>query len=179
MSTKCQLKSLIRCTKCQKSVRCCQQVLEGSWSKNPGRRILVEESMKELLFFDFECKQELSKGHFPHLFNRKENDNYVGPIPPLPYYNPNRMNPKDKAFLAWHASKKESNNVFNFQQEILAYCRSNVDILRRCCLEFCDLFYVTDINLFTSLTIASPCNLVYRTNYLPKDMICHHFTHGI
>ena len=123
--------------------------------------------------------EELSKGHFPHLFNTKGNDNYVGPIPPLPYYNPNRMNPKDKAFLAWHASKKESNNVFNFQQEILAYCRSNVDILRRCCLEFCDLFYVTDINLFRSLTMASPCHLVYRTNYLPKDMICHHFTHGI
>ena len=117
--------------------------------------------------------EELKKGHFPHLFNRKENENYVGPIPPAPYYNPNGMNPKDReAFMAWHASKKESNYVFNFQEEILAYCRSDVDILRRCCLEFRELFRdVTDINPFRTLTIASACHLVYRTNYLPKDMI--------
>ena len=29
---------------------------------------------------------EIAKGYFPHLFNRKENENYVGPIPPSPYY---------------------------------------------------------------------------------------------
>ena len=117
--------------------------------------------------------EELEKSHFPHLFNRKENENYVGPIPPAPYYNPNGMNPKDReAFMAWHASKKESNYVFNFQEKILAYCRSDVDILRRCCLEFRQLFHdVTDIDPFRTLTIASACHLVYRTNYLPTDTI--------
>ena len=29
---------------------------------------------------------EIAKGYFPHLFNRKESENYVGPIPPSPYY---------------------------------------------------------------------------------------------
>ena len=29
--------------------------------------------------------EELAKGYFPHLFNKKENENYVGPIPPTPY----------------------------------------------------------------------------------------------
>ena len=113
--------------------------------------------------------EELGKGYFPYLFNRKEHENYVGPIPPSAYYNPNGMSPKDKeTFMAWHASKKESNYVFNFQ-EIVAYCRSDVDILRRCCLEFRELFHnVIDINPFTTLTIASACHLVYRTNYLPK-----------
>ena len=54
--------------------------------------------------------EEHTKRYFPHLFNRKENANYVGPIPPTPYYNPNGMSPKDgETFLAWHASKKESN----------------------------------------------------------------------
>ena len=117
--------------------------------------------------------EELKNGHFPHLFNKKENENYVGPIPPVPYYNSNDMNPKDKgAFMIWHASKRESNYVFNFHEEIIAYCRSDVDILRRCCLEFRELFYnVTDIDPFTTLTIASACHLVYRTNYLPKDTI--------
>ena len=84
--------------------------------------------------------EELKNGHFPHLFNKKENENYVGPIPPVPYYNSNDMNPKDKgAFMIWHASKRESNYVFNFHEEIIAYCRSDVDILRRCCLEFREL----------------------------------------
>ena len=117
--------------------------------------------------------EELKKGHFPHLFNKKENENYVGPIPPTPYYSSNGMNPKDReAFMTWHGSKKESNYVFNSQEEILAYCRSDVDILRRCCLEFRELFHdVTDIDPFRTLTIASACNLVYRTNYLPKDTI--------
>ena len=74
--------------------------------------------------------------------------------------------------MTWHMSKKESNYVFNFQEEILAYCRSDVDILRRCCLEFCKLFHdVTDIDPFRTLTITSACHLVYRTNYLPKDTI--------
>ena len=75
------------------------------------------------------------------------------------------MNPKDReAFMTWHASKKESNYVFNFQEEILAYCHSDVDILRRCCFH-----NVTDIDPFRTLTIALACHLVYRTNYLPKD----------
>ena len=117
--------------------------------------------------------EELAKGYFPYLFNKKENESYVGPIPPSPYYNPNEMNPKDReTFVAWHTMKKENHYVFNFQEEIVTYCRSDVDILRRCCLEFRKLFYnVTDIDPFTALTIASVCYLVYRTNYLPKDTI--------
>jgi hypothetical protein len=39
---------------------------------------------------------ELAKGYFPHLFNKKENESYVGPIPPSPYYNPNGMSPAAK-----------------------------------------------------------------------------------
>ena len=72
--------------------------------------------------------------------------------------------------MAWHASKKESNYVF--KEEIVTYCRSDVDILRRCCLEFRELFHeVTEIDPFRTITIASTCHTVYRTNYLPKDTI--------
>ena len=117
--------------------------------------------------------EELAKGYFPHLFNRKENETYVGPIPPTPYYSPNGMSPKDReTFLTWHASKKESNYVFDFNKEIIDYCRSDVDILRRCCLEFRELFHeVTDIDPFRTVTIASACHMVYRSKYLPKDTI--------
>ena len=73
--------------------------------------------------------EELAKGYFPHLFNKKENESYVGPIPPTPYYNPNGVNPKDReTFVAWHTMKKESNYVFNFQEEIVTYCLSDVGI---------------------------------------------------
>ena len=117
--------------------------------------------------------EELAKGYFPHFFNKKENEDYVGPIPPVTYYNPDGMNRKDReALMAWHATKKESNYVFNFKEEIVTYCRSDVDILRRFCMEFRELFYnVTDIDPFKTLTIASACHLVYRTNYLLKDTI--------
>ena len=56
--------------------------------------------------------EELAKGYFPHLFNKKENESYIGPIPPAPYYKPNGMNLKDREmFMAWHTTKKESNYV--------------------------------------------------------------------
>ena len=124
---------------------------------------------------------ELAKGYFPHLFNKKENENYVGPIPPSPYYNPNGMSPGEKEkFLEWHNNLKENNYLFDFQQEIFTYCRSDVDILRRCCLEFRELFRdVTDIDPFKScLTIASACNLVFRTNFLKENTIAILPSHG-
>ena len=124
---------------------------------------------------------ELAKGYFPHLFNRKENQNYVGPLPPSPYYHPNGMNPAEKeTFLKWHRELKENNYVFNFQEEISSYCRSDVDILQRCCLEFRELFRdVTNIDPFEKcLTIASACNLVFRTNFLKENTIAILPPHG-
>jgi hypothetical protein len=108
---------------------------------------------------------ELAKGYFPHLFNKKENQNYIGPLPPSPYYYPDGMSSTEREkFMEWHNGLKENSYVFNFQEEILSYCRSDVDILRRCCLEFRELFRdVTDIDPFEKcLTIASACNLVFE-----------------
>ena len=52
--------------------------------------------------------EELKKGYFPHFFNTKDNENYVGPIPPGVYYNPDGMNPKDKeAFMACDENGKQ------------------------------------------------------------------------
>jgi hypothetical protein len=83
-------------------------------------------------------------------------------------------------FLEWKIGLKENNYVFDFQQEMLTYCRSDVDILRRCCLEFRELFRdVTDIDPFEKcLTIASACNLVSRTNFLKEDTIAIIHPHG-
>jgi hypothetical protein len=40
--------------------------------------------------------------------NKKENKSYIGPILPVPYYSPNRMNPRDKdTFMAWHQGMRD------------------------------------------------------------------------
>ncbi len=117
---------------------------------------------------------ELCKGYFPHLFNRRENQDYVGPIPPEPYYMANGMSTKKReAFQEWHREQRDGDYVFDFAKEIRAYCRSDVDILRRSCMEFRKLFRdSTGIDPFEKcLTIASACNLVYRTNFLKEDTI--------
>ena len=80
---------------------------------------------------------ELCKGYFPHLFNKEENQDYVGPIPCQNDYGVNFMKPEAReAFIAWHKEQVENNYLFDFQKEILKYCRSDVDILRKCCLLF-------------------------------------------
>ena len=124
-------------------------------------------------------QDELCKGYFPHLFNKDENWNYVGPIPCQNDYNVNFMKPEErKAFIAWHKEQVESNYLFDFQKEIVKYCRSDVDIMRKCCLLFREMLRdETHIDPFgKSLTIASYCHEVYRTNFLKEDTIAI-FTH--
>ena len=117
---------------------------------------------------------ELQKGYFPHFFNRAENQDYVGPMPEIRFYDPNGMSPNDREkFLAWYKDLVEREYQFDFQAEILRYCQSDVDILRRSCLEFRELFrQITDVDPFTScLTIASACNLVFRKTFLKEGTI--------
>jgi hypothetical protein len=72
---------------------------------------------------------ELKKGYFPLFFNTAENQNYVGPYPAAHCYNPDDMSVSNrKAFFTWYEQQK--NNTFNFPQEFLNYCISDVDILR-------------------------------------------------
>ena len=120
------------------------------------------------------AQDELCKGYFPHLFNKGENQNYVGPIPCQNDYGVNFMKPEErKAFIAWHQEQVENNYLYDFRKEIIKYCRSDVDILRKCCLLYREMFRKeTDIDPFDkSLTIASYCHEVYRTNFLKKDTI--------
>ena len=122
-------------------------------------------------------QDELCKGYFPHLFNKEENQNYVGPIPCQNDYGVNFKKPEErKAFIAWHQEQvpsEENNYLFDFRKEIIKYCRSDVDIMAKCCLLYREMFRKeTDIDPFDkALTIASYCHQVYRTNFLKKDTI--------
>ena len=65
---------------------------------------------------------ELKKGYFPHLFNLRENQNYVGEYPEARYYSPDTMSPAGRSeFLIWYEQHKTE--IFDFQKEMLAYCR--------------------------------------------------------
>ena len=126
-------------------------------------------------------QDELCKGYFPHYFNKDENQEYVGPIPCQDDYGVNTMKPEAREkFMAWHQEQVVNNYVFDFQQEILKYCRSDVDILAECCKLYREMFRKatdtthdeTGLDPFdTASTIASYCMQVYRTKFLKKDTI--------
>ncbi len=63
------------------------------------------------------------------MFNRKENQEYKGQWPDASYYQPEFMSVKDsRKFMAWYEDQKYK--VFDFQAEILHYCRKDVSLLR-------------------------------------------------
>ncbi|XP_035219995.1 probable DNA polymerase [Stegodyphus dumicola] len=122
--------------------------------------------------------QRIEKGYFPHLFNSRENQNYVVPLPEARYYSSDTMStPARQAFMSWHEEHK--GNIFNFQTEMLAYCRSDVDILRRCCLEFRAQFLDgAAVDPFQYVTIASACMETYRRGHIQPNTIAMVPTHG-
>ena len=118
---------------------------------------------------------ELSKGYFPHLLNTPENQQYIGPLPDKYYYGFDDMKSTSdqEKFLEWYNDLRSRNYVFNFQEELLKYCRSDVDILRRSMMKFRrDFIQVTSLDpLQNSITIASACNLLFRNSYLKPNTI--------
>lgn len=123
--------------------------------------------------------EELRKGDFPHKMNTRENQNYRGAFPPLDMYGVESMNPDEKEkFVEWHA--KQEGKIFDLQEEMLAYCRLDVTILRLACARFRQIFMeittVSDddgsvlgyVDPFAHITIASACMQVFRVNYIEE-----------
>lgn len=114
---------------------------------------------------------ELKKGYFPHTFNTPENQDYVGPIPEVSFYNPDGMKgDKRSDFLDWYDQQQDK--VFNFRQELLDYCISDVDILRRACLELRKMFVETEgLDPFQYTTLPSATMALFRANHMPANTI--------
>jgi len=118
--------------------------------------------------------KEMKKGYFPHLFNRPENYEYVGPVPSKDYYMPESMSVDGrKKFEEWHAKQREEGYVFNFAEELEAYCRSDVRLLKEGLQVFMEKFeQVSSFNpLEKKITIASACNQDLRENHLEPGKI--------
>lgn len=108
---------------------------------------------------------ELSKGYFPHMFNTEDNQLYIGSLPSAEMYTPYEMTGNGYSeFTKWHGL--HSGDVFHFQNEIIKYCVSDVDILQRSCLAFQALFKtISQVDPFSYMTIAGACLAVYCSKY--------------
>ena len=116
---------------------------------------------------------ELRKGYFPHKFNLPDHQSYVGAVPALDYYMPETMSPQAKQALeTWHKEQRDNHVVFDFQKELVAYCESDVRLLKEGCLTFKLLFEaLAGFNPFEHITIASASNLDLRMNRMIPDSI--------
>jgi len=123
---------------------------------------------------------ELRKGYFPHKFNLPEHLTYVGILPALDYYMPENMSPKAKQESErWNQAQRNQNVVFDFQKELVAYCESDLRLLKEGCLTFKRLFEtLAGFNPFEHITIASACNRDLRMNRMIPDSIASEPTNG-
>ena len=116
---------------------------------------------------------EAKKGWFPHYFNKRCNEAYKGPMPDKSYYGYDQMSSTNrKAFLEWYDARVKENYVFDMKKELLEYCRSDVDILRRSMLQFREGFIdLSNIDPLQYITIASVVMTIYRSNHMPQNSI--------
>ena len=103
------------------------------------------------------------KGYFPHHFNRPENQNYIGPIPPMEQFGHlNMMNSTGEddyegsyeCFLAWYDEQKGS--TWDFKEQMALYCEADVVLLAKAILKFRKIFKdKLDVDPWRYSTIAS------------------------
>ena len=127
------------------------------------------------------------KGHFPHLFNTRENQNYIGKIPAedafgvknmskdkyhyIEYESDGETVKKESGFLPWYKSQ-ENRTDWNFREEMIKYCRADVELLSKAVLKFRQMFKQDlDVDPFRYVTLASLCMSVYRGKFLPDETI--------
>ena len=113
------------------------------------------------------------KGFFPHHFNKPENQNYVGKIPDEKDYGVFNMMPEeyDKHFKPWYEKQKDITN-WSFKDELIKYCRADVELLSKTILKFRKMFIdVSDTDPFRYTTLASLCMGIYLNKFLPEKTI--------
>lgn len=107
------------------------------------------------------------------LFNTPDHQDYMGPLPTKHYYDPQGMSiERANGFKQWY-DVHSSDYVFDFQKELGAYCESDVLLLKGACQVFCQEFEeISGFNpLHCCITIASACNLFYRTKHMPPNTL--------
>lgn len=129
-------------------------------------------------------KESVRKGHFPHRMNApgSEVQNYVGPIPPRSEFFLDGLTRAGKEeFDEWYASW-EGRSDWSFRDEMRAYLISDCVVLREGMKAYTDSFTfeteldaageeVHEVSPLSHVTIASVCNNIYRSCFMPEDTI--------
>ena len=81
-------------------------------------------------------------------------------------------------FTLWHSLQRKNyeatSSVYNFRQELIEYCRSDVTLLREGVSEFRHLIRRSCQNIDpfqVACTAASACNYIYRQIFMPENSI--------
>lgn len=143
----------------------------------PGYRIRFVDSLNFLsmplsAFTTTFGLRELKKGFFPHLFNRPENQDYIGPWPDQDHYMPGSMSVvKKEEFQRWHA--EHADKEFNFRREMEEYCHSDVVLLLAGVKAFREHINTVSRGLdpWSCVTLASLCLKIFRRNYLKPNQV--------
>ena len=118
----------------------------------------------------------VSKGQFPHKFNRPENWHNHCDFPEPSEYGVAVMRSKEKEeFLLWHTEQKAlKKGRFDFWTEFVGYCSMDVTVLRKCCMLFRELFMGISGGMcpfVSATTIAGLCNRFWRSKMLECNQI--------
>ena len=80
---------------------------------------------------------EISKGHFPHMFNAPQNYNYSGGVPPFNVFTTEYENVHVKEEKRiYHAELEDTKYNWNFKKEIHTYCVMDTVILAKAMMKF-------------------------------------------
>lgn len=120
--------------------------------------------------------QEMHKGWFPYKFNTPENQDYVGPLPPLDAYEPQFKSKKDrKELVKWH--RENRNRLYVFQQELEKYCQSDVDILAQALEKYYEAGQQLNDEMLPpleQLTAASYTLNCWKTLHYTEEKLAYH-----
>jgi hypothetical protein len=85
---------------------------------------------------------DVSKGHFPHRFNRPENWNKILPYPDKEEFGHARLKAKERTEFdpRYEQDRRAKNGQYNFREEFASYCSMDVTVLQKGCLLFRELF---------------------------------------
>src|SRR5258706_700911 len=120
---------------------------------------LIPESLNNILK-SFDCITQ--KGQFPYSFVNKENLYYVGDKPSKIYYN----NISDLDY------ESITINNWDLKKEALNYLRSDVEGLLEALIKFnINIYNKYNLNITKYKTISSLALAVYRSSYLPDNLI--------
>lgn len=113
------------------------------------------------------------KGFFPYRFNTVDNQDYIDQIPDKQYFDPDNMSGQKKLkFEQWYDERSQT--LYNFHQEMVEYCISDVEILANSIEAYVTtMMKIKPMNPLASITIASYAMKLYRTYFIPPNTIAN------